>query len=147
MIAWFGPECTSGTRVLKPATVNAGQSHYSVLHAGAPFDGEAEGQPGLGDERGAGAPGLARTCAVHRTERPCERLAQAVAVAHRDLQQRLAAEHLHALALVGRVEGERGKAPLGQASRVQSRGLLLTPLPGWPTTIAGRGPGAGVSGR
>src|SRR5690606_11518446 len=62
-----------------------GPVHYAVAHAAAPFDGETEGQPGLGDERRAGTPGLARSDAVHRAERPGERLAGAVAVAHRDV--------------------------------------------------------------
>src|SRR5690606_41491895 len=72
-----------------------GPVHSAVAHAAAPFDGETEGQPGLGEERRAGTPGLARSDAVHRAERPGERLAGAVAVARRDVQQRfLVREHL-----------------------------------------------------
>src|SRR5690606_41376518 len=48
----------------------------AVAHAGVPFDGEVEGQPRLGAERGARPAGLARADSVHGAERPAERLGQ-----------------------------------------------------------------------
>ncbi|MGF6944373.1 hypothetical protein BKA18_004226 [Streptomyces auratus] len=71
--------------------------HNPVSHTAAPFDDESEGHPWLGVQRRTGPPGLARTHPVHAAERPRKGFSRAVAVAHRDVQQRpLTGEHLGA---------------------------------------------------
>jgi hypothetical protein len=64
------------------------------VHGVAPIYGQAEPELRLCAKGTAVSPYVARTGAVHRTERPAERLGRAVAVAHRDGEQIVAREHV-----------------------------------------------------
>ena len=119
MCAWMcglAPWWMSGTRAEWPTSRKAGRSAMRVSMGGVPFYGQAEPELRL-RAKGAAVPAhVAGADAVHRPERPAERLGRAVAVAHRDPQQVAVAED------VGR--GDRHAAPpdvLGQRHAGQRR--------------------------